>query len=449
MIPQIRRNIIEPLWAIKAKSPLLAYWKVLDKRQYFSEERLLEDQWKKVKQIVQFAHDHNGYYKKVFGSIGLKPEDINNKADFKNIPITTKKDIREKSKQLISEGYKKETLLKAKTGGSTGTPLELYMTEHCAHLKKAATRRSDMWSGWKPGEPVGAVWGNPDYPVTFKNKLRNQLISPFVYLDTMRLDEAAVLKFAKAWRKEKPSLLFGHSHSLYLLAVFCEELNISEICPKSIISTSMMLLPHERKTIENVFGVKVFDRYGCEEVSLIASECETHEGFHLNIDHLFVEFIKPDGRDALPGEEGKIVVTDLLNKAMPIIRYRVEDVGIPSHKKCSCGRGLPLMEKVSGRTADFLIREDNSLVAGVSMIERTLTRIQGVMQMQIIQEAINDIQINIVKNDKYNDDSKDQLINEFIDVFGNNALINIDYVRRIKQEKSGKYRFSITKVERG
>ena len=106
-------------------------------------------------------------------------------------------------------------------------------------------------------------------------------------------------------------------------------------------------------------------------MALIASECERHQGLHLNIEHLFIEFLRPDGTQAAPGEEGTIVITDLINRGMPFIRYRIEDVGVPSDRRCTCGRGLPLMERVTGRVADYLKRRDGSLVAGVSLVERT------------------------------------------------------------------------------
>ena len=136
------------------------------------------------------------------------------------------------------------------------------------------------------------------------------------------------------------------------------------------------------------FGCKVNDRYGSEEVALIACECEQHQGMHLNIEHLFIEFLRPDGTDAQAGEEGAIVITDLLNRGMPFIRYRIEDVGVPSDRTCSCGRGLPLMERVTGRVADYLKRRDGSLVAGVSLVERTLTAIPGIEQLQVVQPAV-------------------------------------------------------------
>ena len=82
------------------------------------------------------------------------------------------------------------------------------------------------------------------------------------------------------------------------------------------------------------FGCKVTDRYGCEEVGLIACECERHAGLHLNIEHLYIEFLRPDGSPAASGEEGAIVITDLLNHGMPFIRYRIEDVGVPTERRC-------------------------------------------------------------------------------------------------------------------
>jgi phenylacetate-CoA ligase len=206
-------------------------------------------------------------------------------------------------------------------------------------------------------------------------------------------------------------------------------------------------MPHERSAIENIFGLQVIDRYGCEEISLIASECEHHEGMHINIEHIFIEFIKSDGSHAKPGEEGTIVVTDLLNRAMPFIRYSVDDIGVPTDRRCSCGRGLPLMEKVIGRIADFLVRKDGSLVAGVSLIERTLTAIPGIKQMQIIQKAIDDIVVKIVKEESFGENSERKLEHELKKVLGNSANICIVFVKKVSQEKSGKYRFSISRVK--
>src|SRR5690606_30639221 len=123
---------------------------------------------------------------------------------------------------------------------------------------------------------------------------------------------------------------------------------------------SMMLLDRERELIERVMGCKVTNRYGCEEVGLIASECEEHRGLHINVDDVFLEVVDDEGRPVKPGIPGKILVTDLANYGMPLIRYRIEDVGILSDRQCPCGRGLPLMHSIMGRVADFLKRADGT-----------------------------------------------------------------------------------------
>src|SRR5207249_8098782 len=166
----------------------------------------------------------------------------------------------------------------------------------------------------------------------------------------------------------------GHAHSVYLLAKYLQGRVSSGVVsgenakdgshhplltthhspvlyrPKGIITTAMVLHSWQRRTIEEVFGCPVTNRYGCEEVSLIACECERHHGLHVNADGVFVEIMRADDTGALthptrPGEPGAVVVTDLTNRAMPIIRYQVGDVAVLSDRVCTCGRGLPLLER--------------------------------------------------------------------------------------------------------
>lgn len=446
MMDVVRRAIMEPFHGWVSKSPKLKYWRELEGTQYLSESRLKEIQWYRLKGMLQFVWENNEFYLRRFQASGVSPKTIRSPEDLRLLPLLNKAEIRANTPAMISRGFVIDELQKAKTGGSTGKPLELYFTENCSELRNACARRHDRWSGWEVGEPVGAVWGNPDMPHNLKEKLKHWLLAPCVYLDTMRVIDETVIAFTRSWKKAKPTLLFGHAHSLYLLAQYVQRLGINEIQPKAIISTSMMLLPHEREFIERVFHVRVSDRYGCEEVSLIASECEKHEGLHLNIEHLYIEFLGDDGSPVKAGEPGRIVVTDLMNYAMPFIRYEVEDVGVPTDAKCSCGRGLPLIAKVYGRIADFLVKADGTRVAGVSLIENTLTSIPGIYQMQIIQEAVDQIIIRIVPGVRYCANTVSSLIAYFQDVFGHNSQVIIETINAIPSETSGKYRFSICKV---
>lgn len=447
LLPYLRRIIIEPLYDRFTGSPKQRYWGKLEKTQYLTENVLVEKQWKRLKSILEFAYANNTFYRKRFNSVGVIPSDIKVPIDISKLPILSKEQIRNNTIDMISHGFTPEKLLKFKTGGSTGKPLNIYITEECSELRNACAIRHNRWTGWEVGEPIAAVWGSPKLPKGIKMKLKNWLLQPIIYLDTMSVTEESVLQFRRDWEKIKPTMLFGHAHSIYVFAQYVRRLSIKSIKPKSIISSSMMLLPHERATIEKVFGVRVFDRYGCEEVSLIASECEMHKGMHLNIEHLFVEFLKDNGEYSTPGEPGRIIVTDLVNVAMPLIRYQIEDIGVPTNRKCTCGRGLPLMENVEGRVADFLIKKDGAKVAGISLIERTLTVIPGIQQMQIIQESLDRIVLKVVKNTDFSEVNSEKLLKEFSYIFGRDVNIEITFVNDIPPEPSGKYRFSISNIK--
>jgi phenylacetate-CoA ligase len=262
----------------------------------------------------------------------------------------------------------------------------------------------------------------------------------------MNLNEQSMAAFVDRWSKEQPQAVFGHAHSIYLFARYLQNHGVTRCRPKAIVATSMMLLEHERRLIEDAFQCKVTNRYGCEEVGLVACECEQHQGMHLNLPHVYVEFLDANDQPVKAGEPGKIVVTDLNNKAMPLIRYRVEDVGIFTEEPCECGRGFPILKHLEGRVADFLKLPDGGQVAGISLVERTLTRVPGVEQMQLVQDRLNHIRIHRVKGNDYTQETDVTLLRAMRETFGEQVALDIVDVAGIPQEPSGKYRFSICKV---
>jgi phenylacetate-CoA ligase len=445
MLTQLSKHVFFPLWELKDGAHRARYLRELSASQWLDAGTLRTRQWERVREMVAYAFKHCPYYQVRFAGARFKAE-LRDWSDFRQLPILTKLDIRANEGQLLSREFRREELVEARTGGSTGVALALHFDRRCQEMRNAAAMRSDRWAGWDIGMKVAAVWGNPPIARTWKSRLRSLLLERTIYLDTMNLNEEAVRAFVGTWRREQPQILFGHSHSIYILAKYLQRMGIPDIRPRGIVSTSMMLLEPERKVIETVFECPVTNRYGCEEVGLIACECERHEGLHLNVDHVCVEFLKEDGAEAKPGDEADIVVTDLVNRGMPLIRYRVEDRGVPTDRICSCGRGLPLMERVTGRQADFLKRPDGSLIAGVSLVERTLTAIPGIEQMQLVQNDLHRVCARVVKDDAFTEESAHKLRNELQTAFGSDVDIDMQYVSALDQARSGKYRFAICNV---
>ncbi len=446
MMESLSRHLFYPLWDIKDRSQRLREWQELEKQQWWPADRLRMLQWERLQKLLAYAAEHSPFYRDLFQAHGISPDTFQNHDDLLRIPVTTKSDIRNNLDRFISDEFDRAQLVSAKTGGSTGVSLQLFFDEACQERRNAAQLLADRWSGWDLGMKKAAVWGNPPVAETLKQKLRHHLLDRTIYLDTMNLNNTTMGDFVQRWREEQPGAVFGHAHSIFIFACYLRDQGITDLRPKGIVATSMMLLDHERKVIEQVFDCAVTNRYGCEEVGLIACECERHDGMHLNIPHVYVEFLDGDNKPVKPGEPGKIVVTDLNNFAMPFIRYRVEDVGIFTDESCDCGRGLPILKRLEGRVADFLKLPDGGQVAGISLIERTLTKVSGIKQMQLIQEDHKSLKINRVKGNDYKSESDRTLISELREVFGQAVSITIQDVSEIPQESSGKYRFTICKV---
>jgi phenylacetate-CoA ligase len=233
---------------------------------------------------------------------------------------------------------------------------------------------------------------------------------------------------------------------LYLLAKFVTRQRDLNLSPDAIVATSMMLLESERRLMQKEFSCPVSNRYGCEEVGLIASECEVHDGLHVCAEHVIVEILRDDDSPAEIGEEGEVVLTDLNNYAMPLIRYRVGDRAIMTDDICSCGRQLPIIRALTGRTADFLLKSDGSRVAGISLVEKTVTAIDGIDQMQIIQLSIDKFLVNVV-GAKGAQALEAKLESAMCQIFGDTICVDVRLVTELDQENSGKYRFTKCMVE--
>jgi len=447
MMESLSRHLFYPLWDIKDRSQRLREWQALEKQQWWPADRLRMLQWERLQKLLAYAVEHSPFYRDLFQAHGISPDTFQNHDDLLRIPVTTKSDIRNNLDRFISDEFDRAQLVSAKTGGSTGVSLQLFFDEACQERRNAAQLLADRWSGWDLGMKKAAVWGNPPVTETLKQKLRHHLLDRTIYLDTMNLNDTTMGDFVQRWREEQPGAVFGHAHSIFIFACYLRDQGITDLRPKGIVATSMMLLDHERKVIEQVFDCAVTNRYGCEEVGLIACECERHDGMHLNIPHVYVEFLDGDNKPVKPGEPGKIVVTDLNNFAMPLIRYRVEDVGVYRERACSCGRGLPILERLEGRVADFLKLPDGGQVAGISLVERTLTKVPGIEQMQLIQEAENQIIINRVKGVDFTEQTDRLLIDSMREVFDDRVTLKVNDITHIPQEPSGKYRFSICRVQ--
>ncbi|MDX9834214.1 MAG: hypothetical protein RBT36_03265 [Desulfobulbus sp.] len=449
LLAPLSRNFIAPLWALWEGSPYLHHYRRFLETQFDPVEIIEKKQLEDVRKISTFAYNSVPFWKDRFDSSGLDPLSISSLPCLHKLPLLTKADLREQGDLLLSQKLLKG-LHQHTTSGSTGVSVTVYRDEPCQQFKRGATLRCDEWTGWRLGERVAAIWGNPEIRTDWKGRLRHILLDrTSVYLDTLKMNEQSMQVFAEALLAQQPSLLFGHAHSLYLFASFLRAKRPeARIRPKGILSTCMVLHDFERELIASVFDCPVINRYGCEEVSLIACECRAGEGLHVNAECVYVELLDEQGEPCPPGKPGRVVVTDLHNRAMPMIRYEVGDMAVWADKPCSCGRTLPLLARVEGRVADYVLTRAGDYISGISLTENFAVKIPGVAQMQIVQEEIGRFTFNIVKGRDFSNQSLAVLAEQVDRHFGTGTRYTIAYLDTIPQEPSGKYRFCISKVRR-
>jgi phenylacetate-CoA ligase len=445
-----RKNIVYPLICLKNKSSHLRYLRELEKSQFFSAKAMYDLQNKRFLHIVKEAFTNVPYYSATFENAGTLPENINGLKDITKLPTLSRKNIQENLVKLVSKNFDINVLIKDKTGGSTGSPINFYYDEERLDWRKASVSRHDRWAGLDIGVKHAVLWGARNDLQGFKSvksKIYSFLTTKGLVLDASAINGETLDRFTHALYAFRPTIILAYARTLSFYARYLKEAGIMPPSPHAIVTSAELLTDEDRILIEDVFKSHVFNRYGCREFSMIASEC-AHGTMHINDECLYIEFVRPDGSVCEPGEEGEIVITDLLNTAMPMIRYRIGDIGMLINEKCPCGRGLRIMKMTSGRVTDFLISSTGTRVSGVAIATYVITNITGINQVQFIQKKKGEVTVLVVKNTLFDQNKTLQELERNIKAFLEDTRIDITIVDTIPLAASGKMQFCINTISK-
>lgn len=439
------RHVVAPTWALWERSAYLSHVRTLRRTEWLPAVEIALRQRASRERIARHAWETTTFYREHWAHSRL--ENLADDDNFRALPVVTKDQLRERGAELRSTQPGSRELHVHHTSGSTGKSLSIVVDDRAQQWRRACTLRSDEWTGWRLGQRSALVWGNPEYQNRgWRGRLRNTLLERGNYLDTLRMDAEALERFVATGHRQRPALLMGHAHSLYLLARFVSERNLSAWQPRGIIATAMTLHDFERQTIEMVFGTRVTNRYGCEEVGLIACQCSQFCGLHVNADNVLVEILREDGQPADSGESGSVIVTDLTNRAMPLIRYQLGDVAMAGDEACPCGRGLPLLARIEGRDADYIVTPRGELISGISLTENFAVLLEGVREMQIVQERVEFLRLRIVRDVSFGPATTRHIERLVRERFGEEMSHECEWLERIEPEASGKFRFCVSRL---
>jgi len=369
----------------------------------------------------------------------VKPSDIKSLEDLDKIPVLTKSEVQRNFDSLISRGIVKERCNREETSGTTGIPLSVIAEKRVSYLMTANKLRHYAENGGKLFRDRYVVLLPSFKPLKMTHLgvcLRKLGILKKVNMNTRYPIENIINRLVDL----KPEAIDSYPSFLLLLARELEKIG-NVIQPRLVFVGGELLDVRSRRLISSSFEAELFDTYGCTEAGFVAWECSEHVGYHTNVDLVVAEFVK-DGEHVAAGESGEVILTPLWNYAMPLIRYKIGDIGTPSGESCPCGRGLPLMKVLEGRFEDFIILPTSRIVSPL-VTSCYFEGIEGITEYKVIQERMDRIIVQIVLKEGYGDDTLLQIEDRFIKGFGEEIKIDFEVVDTIPRD--GKFRRVVSK----
>ncbi len=439
-------GLVFPLHERLKRHDTVAVRRQLEQTQWWSPDRLAQLQVQRLCSLLLHAQQHVPYYRDLFARTGFEPAAVTSLADLQRLPFLGKAEIRANPDALKADNA--VGLARFNTGGSSGEPLIFFIGNQRVSHDVAAKWRATRWWDVDIGDPEIVVWGSP-IELTAQDRvraLRDTLLRTEL-LPAFEMSAAKLDGFVARIRERRPKMLFGYPSALSHIARHAEKrgLRMDELGIKVAFCTSEKLYDDQREAIERIFGCAVANGYGSRDAGFIAHQCPSG-GMHLTAEDIIVEIVDADGRVLPAGEAGEIVVTHLATGDFPFIRYRTGDVAVMDTAACACGRGLPMLKEIQGRATDFVVARDGTVMHGLALIYilRDLPQVAG---FKIMQESLDLTRVQVVPGPGFDADITRHIQRGMAARLGDGVRIEVEQVTEIAPEKSGKYRYVISKVD--
>jgi phenylacetate-CoA ligase len=451
MLQTIYRHVILPLYegGLHGRT-VFPRWAELEQSQWLPRAELERRQLAGLRAILRHAYASCPYYRESWSCLGLDPATVQDREAFARWPVLDRDTVRT-HRQAMRSTQAGQHLLTKTTGGSSGAPLAFELDCPSHDQRVAAAYRGYRWAGAPPGTRQLHLWGVPLGQRSWWRRCKDYLyhrIHRRIVLNTFELSEETLPELLRRFNRYRPEVVVAYTGPLYVFARMLAERRLRPVPPRSIIVGAEKLHPFQRELIEEVFGAPVFETYGCREFMLIGAECERHEGLHLTMEHLLVEVLDDDGHPVPDGAEGNVVITDLANRGMPFIRYANGDRAIAGFAECPCGRGLPLLRQVIGRRLDVLQTPDGRQVPG-EFFPHLLKDYPAVKQFQVVQEALDRIELRLVLDARWGQAEESMLRREVQQVLGPAVRFFLVQVDAIPLSRSGKLQVVVNRIAAG
>ncbi len=438
-------NLLFPLHERFKGHNSVAVHRSLEASQWWDSGKLRELQVQRLRALLLHVAEHVPYYRLMFREIDFNPASVTELTALGQLPLLTKGLIRANLEAFKADDAR--DLARFNTGGSSGEPLIFFIGKERISHDVAAKWRATRWWGVDIGDPEIVVWGSPielgaqDRLRALRDQVLRTRLLPAFEMSEQKLDE-----FIAAIRAMRPRMLFGYPSAISHIARHAQKRNqpMNDLGIQVAFVTSERLYDDQRDTIASTFGCRVANGYGGRDAGFIAHECP-QGGMHIMAEDIIVEIVDSSGRTLAPGQPGEVVITHLATREFPFIRYRTGDVAVLDDKPCRCGRGLPLLREIQGRTTDFVVAADGTVMHGLALIY-ILRDLPGVEAFKIIQESLERTRVLVVPNQAFDEATRTTIQTGLARRLGDRVDIVVELVEEIAAEKSGKFRYVVSHV---
>jgi len=396
-----------------------------------------------LKAVIKHAYDYVPHYHKAFSSAGVKPDDIRSFEDMRKLPLVSKQDIQKNYNEFITRGIDISRLPSQYTSGSTGMPLKIVSDPYPS---PGSSKYPFFECGVKLRDNFVTVWGRAT-SITWGSKFTRLWGAISETVVPLFPEE----KLISALRQIKPDILLIFPSVLLSISRY----DLTGISPRLIFMQGETVTSHCRLVVKKKFGIDPFETYGSVEFGNMAFECPEHFALHIVTHNVYIELLDEESEPVAPGEKGEIVVTGLHKYVMPLIRYKIGDIGTQTDEECPCGRSWPLLKSVEGRVNDLLVLPSGRKISWL-YLQRCILYDQEfqknlfcISQYQVVQESRDRIVMNVVKGPNFDPNLLLRIknnIEEFFAKQGEKMDVIVQVVKEIPMEKTGKRKAFISKL---
>jgi phenylacetate-CoA ligase len=419
---------------------------ILKSTEFFDEEQIINYQNDKLKKLIVHSYNNVPYYHDLFNSLHISPSDIKSKVDLNRLPILTKEIIRREQNRIFDNTFK--NYYSSTTSGTTGSPIFMRRNKESKIIENELFSRFNRNIGFSLGDDSINIWGRV-YPSPIKKiveKMKLFLLNTSFY-NTYELDYNVISKIIKEIQQNPNVHIRAFTSALFWVAQ--EMKNRGIVVNVNSMSVSVeQLFEEQRRLISQSLGNNLFDQYGCGEVQSIAFECNYHTGLHHAFEHSILEVLDDNNYNC---NEGRVILTNLDNMAMPLIRYENGDLVKLSDQKCPCGRSGIIIKKVMGRQFDHLVGTNGNIIHG-AYIDDVILRDDilencKILQFRLVQIFANIIRLDYVSNSEISKEYRMKIIMLLQKKLGDDMIINFNKKEKLLLSANGKRRLVVSLEE--